>query len=239
MGADQETGRETSKEMTPQEMAAVLRRIVQAVESDQRNHWMEITCAVMLAFASMGSAWCAYQSTLWGGVQTFRLVAASKAGRESSQQALTAVQFRAVDAQMATAYFQAKGQGNEKLAEFLRERFRPDAKAAFDAWLNTDPFNNREAPKNPFVMKEYEQPQEREATRLEEESGKLFDSAQQANVTSDTYVLMTVLFASVLFFGGISGTFQSRGLRRATVSIATILFLATVCAMATMPICRE
>jgi hypothetical protein len=225
--------------LTPEETAAVLRRILEAVEQTQRKRWIEIVCAMVLALASMGSAWCAYQSTLWGGVQTFRLAGAGRAGRESALNALAAVQFRAVDAQMATAYFAAKSQGDEKLAEFLRARFRPDAKVALDAWLLTDPFNNPASPTRPFEMKEYLQPELQASRQFDEEASRLLDAAQQANKTSDTYVLLTVLFASVLFFGGIGGTFQSRPLRATVVSIAAVLFVVTVLSLGEMPICYE
>lgn len=214
-------------------------RILDAVEGDRRKRWVEITCAFVLAFATMGSAWCAYQSTLWGGVQTFRIAAAGKAGQKGTQQELAAFQIRAVDVQLALAYLEARGRSDEKSAEFLRERFRPEAKIAFDAWLKTDPFNNPNAPKRPFEMKEYVQPELQEARRLEDEAARFRNEAQVANETSDTYVLLTVLFASVLFFGGIGGTFQSRPLRLAVIAIAAALFLGTIITLGSMPICRE
>src|SRR5687768_6919289 len=72
---------QSSKALTPQETAAILQRILDAVEQQQRRRWVEVTCAVVLALAAMASAWCAYQANLWGGVQTFRLAAANKANR--------------------------------------------------------------------------------------------------------------------------------------------------------------
>ena len=52
-------------------------------------------------------------------------------------------------------------------------------------------------------------------------------------------MLLTVAFTSVLFFGGIAGSFRSRRLRIAFFFIALLLFVATVAALGTMPICRE
>lgn len=54
--------------------------------------------------------------------------------------------------------------------------------------------------------------------RQEGQSAQEYARAMQANQTSDTYVLLTVLFASVLFFGGIAGTVDSR---RCRISIMT------------------
>ena len=65
------------------------------------------------------------------------------------------------------------------------------------------------------------------------------DEAQKANEISDKYVLLTVMLASVLFFGGISGTIDSRLLRTWLLVTALISFLVTVSILGTMPICRE
>src|SRR5438477_7303588 len=119
-------GTRSPKELTPQETAALLQRILAAVEKDKRTRWMEITCAVVLSLATMSSAWCAYQATLWSGVQTFRLDAAQKAGRESSAIHMEALQLRAFDASMFLSYVNAKNEGNERQEQFLFKRFRPE-----------------------------------------------------------------------------------------------------------------
>ena len=113
---------------------------------------------------------------------------------------------------MFISYIEARSEGNKKLEDFLFSRFRPEAKTAIDAWLKTDPLNNPNAPPHPFRMAEYVQAEQQEARLQEERAGQLLAAANEAKQTSDTYVLLTVLFASVLFFGGISGTFESAGL---------------------------
>jgi hypothetical protein len=227
------------QESTPEEAVALLRRIVTAVEKDRRNRWVEITCAIVLALATTASAWCAYQSTLWGGVQTFRLAAANKSSRASSAANLAALQFQAFDASMGISWMQAKHEGNERQEKFLFDRFRPEMKAAVEAWLKLDPFNNPAAPPGPLKMAEYAQPELAEAKRQEEQSAQEYYAAMQANQTSDAYVLLTVLFASVLFFGGIAGTLDSRRLRINILAIALALFVVTVAFLGTMPICQE
>jgi hypothetical protein len=88
-------------------------------------------------------------------------------------------------------------------------------------------------------MAEYVQPEVQEAKRLDEEEERLQNAAQKANETSDRYALLTVLFASVLFFGGISGALQSSNMVSAPFVMTIVLFLATILALGTMPICRE
>jgi hypothetical protein len=228
-----------AKELTPQETAAILQRILEGVEKDRRGRWVEIACAVVLSLATMATAWCAYQSTLWGGVQTFRLAAANKAGRASSAAHIEALQFRAFDASMVIDWMRAKHESNQRHEQFLFNRFRPETKTAVQAWLATDPFNNPAAPSGPFKMAEYVQPELEEAKRQADLAAEKHAAAQEANQTSDTYVLLTVLFASVLFFGGIAGTLESRQLRVIVLAIALALFAATVVLLATMPMCRE
>lgn len=226
-------------EMTPQETAGILQRILAAVEKDKRTRWVEITCAVVLSLATMSSAWCAYQATLWSGVQTFRLAAAQKAGRDSTAATVAALQFQSFDASMFISYMNAKNEGNERQEKFLFKRFRPEIKTAVEAWLKTDPFNDPKAPQGPFKMAEYVQPELEEAKRHDAQFAKEHAAAEHANHNSDTYVLLTVLFASVLFFGGIAGTIESHRLRVTILVIALVLFVVTVAVLGTMPICRE
>jgi hypothetical protein len=227
------------QEPTPQETYALLLRILASFEKDQRSRWAEIACAVVLSLATVSTAWCAYQATLWSGVQTFRLAAANKADRESSTFQIKALQLLAHDAAMGINWMNAKHEGNQRQEQFLFNRFRPEMKKAVEAWLKTDPLNNPTAPLGPLVMPEYAQPELGEARRLEDLSAQEFAAARKANETSDSYVLLTVLFASVLFFGGIAGTIDSRRMRIAIVSVALSLFLVISVLLATMPICRE
>jgi len=232
-------GQPLPSELTPQEMAAVLGRILEAVEQDKRSRWVEITCAFVLSLATTASAWCAYQSTLWGGVQTFRLAAANKANRASVEETLAALQYKSFDASMFINWMHAKHEGNERHEKFLFHRFRPEAKRAVEAWLKTDPFNDPAAPSGPFKMAEYAQPELDEAKRLDELSAQKHAAAQQANETSDAYVLLTVLFASVLFFGGIASTIDFRRLRIIILAIALVLFVGTLAYLGIMPVCKE
>ncbi len=225
--------------MTPQERDDILRRILITVEKDQRKRWIEIACAIVLSLATMASAWCAYQATLWGGVQTFRLAKANKASRDASQQTIEMMQFRTFDASMFITYIEARSRKDEKVANFLYQRFRPEMRRAVDAWLKTDPDNTPNAPKSPFKMAEYVQEEERDAKRHDEQATEMMSAAREANETSDRYVLLTVLFATVLFLGGIGGTLDSEWLRQTLNILALILFAVMVVVLAIMPLCTE
>src|SRR5213080_4710879 len=205
----------------------------------ETGRWLDIGSAIVLALATMASAWCAYQSALWSGVQTFRLAAVSTAGRDAAAQSMKALELRGLDASMFINYVEARGRGDTSLEDFLYGRFRPEMRKALDAWLKTDPLHNPHAPLTPFQMAEYVQPELLEAQRQQREAEKMEAAARQANQFSDQYVLLTVVFATVLFFGGISGTFRSRRLQLTAFAIAVLLFVVTIVGLGTMPICNE
>ncbi len=217
----------------------LLQRIVNAVEPAKPKHGFEIACAIVLALATTASAWCAYQSKLWGGAQMARANAAVRASREGAVNSLAAVQMRAFDASMFIAYMQARIERNNELEAFLAQRFRPEMKPAVEAWLKLDPLNNPAAPSSPFRMAEYAQKETAEVARQEELAAKAMAAAREARQCSDDYVLLTVIFASVLFFGGIARAFDSRRLRIVLAALAVLLFLGTLAVLTTMPVCRE
>ena len=227
------------KESWPQDTTELLRRILNAVEPAKPRHGFEIACAIVLALATTASAWCAYQSKLWGGAQMARGNAAVRASREVAVNSLAAFQWRAFDASMFISYMQARLETNQAMESFLAPRFRPEMKPALEAWLKLDPLNNPAAPSSPFRMAEYAQKETAEVARQEDLATKAMAASREARRCSDDYVLLTVIFASVLFFGGIARAFDSRPLRASLAALAVLLFLGTLVALATMPICHE
>jgi hypothetical protein len=120
----------------------LLERILKAVEPAKPKRKFEVASALVLSIATTASAWCAYQSKLWGGAQAARAGAGAQATREVAVKTLAAVQLRAFDASMFIAYVQAHFETNQSAETFLAQRFRPDVKPALEAWLKLDGFNN-------------------------------------------------------------------------------------------------
>src|SRR4029078_5652127 len=86
---------------------------------------------------------------------------------------------------------------------FLYARFRPEFRTAFDAWIATDPLGNTSAPSTPFAMADYTVAEARQSDELERQADAFSERARQANQRGDNYVLMTIVFASVLVLLGI------------------------------------
>jgi hypothetical protein len=219
--------------------ASILQRLLSAVEDNTGSRRLEIASAVLLGLAATASAWCGYQSNLWTGVQTFSLVAADEAARKSTQLTLQATQLQTIDLVFFTTFVEATFRGDKKLADFAFARFRPEARKAVNAWLQTDPFNNPNAAVRPLAMAEYASPEREGAKRADEDQARMLPAAQKVIRSSDEYVLLTVRFAAVLFFGSIVSTFESRRLRTSVFLLAVALFTLSTIVLATLPICRE
>lgn len=217
----------------------LLQRILRAVEPAKPKAKFEVISALILSIATTASAWCAYQSKLWGGAQAARAAAGAKAAREIAVNTLAAAQLRAFDASMFIAYIEARFETNRPMENFLAQRFRPDFRPAVEAWLKLDGFNNFSAPPSPLQMAEYVQKELAEAARQQTLAEEATRRSAEARRYSDNYVLLTVLFASVLLFGGIARAFTSPPLRIALTFLSLALFLVTVYAMTSMPICHE
>jgi len=189
------------------------------------KHVAEIISAFLLSFATVASAWCAYQSSRWNGVQTISFFEANNVRSESIRKSNEAFQLAAIDVGMFTEFVVAYTEDNQRMTDIIMQRFRPEMKPAVEAWLATDPFNNTDAPPSPFVMEEYKSAAQVESDRLLTVSEQKFQEARQANQTSDNYVMLTVIFASVLFFCGISTNFENLPIRAILLVIAVIVYV--------------
>ena len=201
---------------------------------------IELMSVILLAVIVIATAWSAYQATLRGGNQTFKLVDANGASRKMTELSLKQVQFSMVDAMMLMQYVEALNAGDQKLADFYFERFRPDFKPAVQAWLDTNPFDNPNAPPHPFVMEEYKRTFAEQAEQMEQLAQSKRDEAQQANQNSDNYVMFTVIYASIIFLGSIATKFSSERVNRICVMIGAVLFVVITASMLVlMPIAME
>ncbi|OOP56356.1 MAG: hypothetical protein AYP45_09915 [Candidatus Brocadia carolinensis] len=205
-------------------------------EKERLKHFIELATTIILALATIASAWCAYQATRWGGIQTFRLSTVNALGRKSSEDTIRAGQMRTMDAILFVEYLKGKQRHKDSLADFFFDRFRPELKQAIAAWLATKPFQNDQAPPHPFVMEEYRLEPEQEAKRLSEEAAQKFEEAKQANENSDKYIMLTVLFASVLFFGGVSTQFENSSYRIAMLAIGAFVLSVALVLLVSYPV---
>ena len=115
--------------------------------------------------------------------------------------------------------------GTSRRCGWPNNRFRPNFLVAFNAWLETHPFTNPDAPKGPTYMPEYRQPELAQATRLDALANSHYAAGEQAGSNSDGYVRTTVYLASVLFLVGISGHFRVRAARLGLIGVGGVILV--------------
>ena len=201
-----------------------------------RDHVIEIIATAILALATIATAWSGYQAARWSGLQATLYSQAVALRVESARVSSAAERFRQIDIVLFTNWINASASGNMELAEKFERRFRPEFKAAFEAWMATDPDNNPDAPSGPFVMPEYYLSLSEQALELEEQAASTFDQGKTANQTSDQYIFNTVILASVLFLAGITSRFNWLTTRVVITIIALAILLYGLYNIATYPI---
>lgn len=205
-------------------------------EVSRFDRWVEFLSAVVLSLATVATAWCAYQSTLWGGDEAVHRAAASTANVQAARYSNEALQRASIQAGLFTQWAAAISQDNQQLAEFLYERFPQELRVATDAWLATRPLENPNSPSSPFFMPEYQLPETEQSRQAEAQAAAELEQANRDDETSDRYVLLTVIFASVLFFGGIAGKFQSRVIDLVMLVISALVFLVGLGILISFPV---
>jgi len=191
---------------------------------------------VLLSLATVGTAWCSFQAATWGGVSQRLTNLSAASSRRAAAAQLQAYQVALLDVLLFSQHINARAGSNETLARFYADRFRGEAKSAFEAWMATRPFENTDAPPHPFVTNFYQPRLLAEAGLAEEESQQLWQKAGEAGRTGRSYVLITVLLASALFCGGTASKFEIPWIRRAVLALGLAAFLFAAGRLMSLPI---
>jgi hypothetical protein len=210
--------------------------LTQDAEPGRYDRHFELAATVLLAIAAVATAWASYQSARWHGEQA-RAQSASIAARvESTRAANVANRQGQIDVALFTQWVDAYARNERELAAFYDKRFRPEFKPAFDAWVATRPRRNPSAPLSPFAMPQYKLAATTTADRLEVKAAASSQRAGSFIERADNYSLAVVLFASSLFFAGISTRLRSATTRMVILGLGCALFLGSVIWIATFPV---
>ena len=117
-------------------------RVLSQGQGDRFDRWVEFLGALVLAIATVATAWSAYQAALWGGDESKFYFEASAAQLEAAHLESRAMQRASFQASLFVEYAAALSTGDQKLADFLYQRFPEELERATDAWLATDPLTN-------------------------------------------------------------------------------------------------
>lgn len=203
---------------------------------DDRRGWQELLVTVLLVVAALATSWSSYQATRWNGEQAaaagrtnaVRIEAARVDGLARSQTQIDVATF--------IAWADADRRGETAVADFYVDRFRPELRVAYDAWIALNPLSNPAAPPTPFAMDEYQVSAKQDAERLDAKAEAAAAEVRRNIQRSSNYVLTVVLYAVVLFFAGMSTRLHSRQLRWAMTIAGCIVLVGALAWLATFPV---
>lgn len=214
---------------------AMLRQILERVSVDRRRGRLELVLAIILSLATLSSTWCGYQANQWGGRQSGNQAAADTAERKAAEYTIVALQLRTFDGIALLEFWEALRQNDAERQAAVRARVRPQLRAAIDAAIADGALHDPTKP-GPLHRPEYVLAEEQAAAQSRDEAARHRAEAGRAGSASDAYVVLTLMFASVLFFGGITGTFTARRVRIGLGCIALLLFLFALVQLIKLPI---
>lgn len=196
----------------------------------------EVIATIVLAIATLATAWSGYQSARWGGLQSTSYSQAGALRTESTRASTQGGQLIQVDIGMFANWINAFAAEDQRLADFYQQRFRDEFQPAFNAWLEMDPATNPDAPPTPFDMPEYRVSKIEESAQLQKDAEGKFAEGNAANQTSDDYILNTVILASVLFLGGIASKFKAMAARWVIIVLSLIILAIGLFNIFTYPV---
>jgi hypothetical protein len=207
-------------------------------EVAERPHsdWVEIAATVLLALAALATAWSSYQASRWNGEQAEAASRANASRTNAARAADLASNQTQIDIATFIQWVDATAHGDQALQQFYEQRFRPEFRPAFDAWLATQPLTNPQAPQTPFVMPEYKLAAKEDAERLDAQTNVLAAEVPRNVQRATNYVLGVVLFAVALFFAGMSTKVRGRASRQALLILGGVVFLGAAAWIASLPV---
>src|SRR5205809_7589196 len=107
-----------------------------------RKGWVEPIVALLMALTTVGTAWCSYQSAAWTRQSNRLLNEFNALERRAGLLTIQGMQQATIHTAMFMELLAAQQAGNEKLVNFYAQRFPPDVRKAYDAWLAPKPFEN-------------------------------------------------------------------------------------------------
>jgi len=192
---------------------------------------MELYNTFILAIATMGVAWCSYQATLWGGIQTFLLAESNKYGRLSQLKVIQSGQNMAMEEAAIISFVNAVLDNDQKKINYIMNGLRPELGAVLSDWMEQRKLHGDSAPAHPMVTPLYNELMKKrleESETMSETSGNKYKEAEKANYNSDRYSFLGVLFSMVMFLGAITTKVVRVYPRFILTVIATIICVAAL-----------
>jgi len=205
-----------------------------SAETVKRDRRVELIAAIMLSAATVVTAWSAYQATRWSGDQAESYTTASALRTESVRSANVANRQVLIDVDTFINWLDAAADGDQARADDIHARMRAEFIPPFDEWLAGAPLDHL-PPGTPFELESYTLAATAEADDLEAQAAQAFEDGTRSNEVGDDFVLAAVLFASVLFFAGLAGTFDSLRAQVLLLGLGALVFVVGTAIVLSLP----
>ena len=192
--------------------------------------------AVLLAVAAVATAWSSYQASRWTGEQAKAFATASASRVESTRSSNLANAQTQIDVAVFIQWVDARLQGEADLVCVLRGTVPRRVQARLPSMAPNRPVRGSSAPPSPFAMDEYQLAATQEADKLSATAEASAELARTYIQRATNYVLGVVLFATSLFFAGISTKLNSTRLRGIILGVGCVIFVLAASWIATFPI---
>ena len=209
---------------------------IEITKPEPKTRWFEPACAMLMAVASVATAWCSYQSWQWSEQSSALDTHGDKIERQAIAWHLEAQETASIQLRLVMEVIAAQMEGNEKLARFYTDRFPPEIKSAYGKWIALNPFEDPAAPPHPFVPALYTPRFEREIRDASAEAARVEAEASIAGHYAGSYLSSTVILAMVLLFASTAEKFDQRRVRMGSLGFAVALFLFAIARMLMLPV---
>jgi hypothetical protein len=181
----------------------------------------DVALAVFAAAATVGFAWCGYQTSAWTRERFEQADLAADLSTEVIGLESEADRIQEADTQLFAEWVAALEAGETEAAAALVELFRPD----FLRLIDERAIATGEVPAvDPFDEPEYSATElRREARELERQAATATDGASDASAAAARYSGIAVTFTAILAATGIAIRFQNTRLRRGFVIVTAAL----------------
>ena len=191
---------------------------------------------MLLALATVATAWSGYQASRWNGEQAKAFSRANAARIESTRASALADAQTQIDVATFTQWVDAYAQHQTAWPTSTSSAFAPSSSRQWTPGSPRKPQQNPNAPLTPFAMPQYQLAARVEAKELEAKADALSAEAGSDVQRATDYVLGVVLFAATLFFAGMSAKLRTRRLRVVLLTFGVAFFVGTIAWIATFPV---
>lgn len=200
-----------------------------------RHRFTEMLAVLLLGVATIGTAWCGYQSSQWNSEQQELGRRASDERVEANRQFGLAIQTIQYDAGMIAQYAKAVVDDDTELQRFFKSSLiRPEFLPTLERWEQEA--TQGRAPTNLLADQDYLDEQLTGYQAAQAEAAATDVESQEAGDNGDDYVLLTLLLAMALFFAGVTTSFKLQGARLVLLALASVSIAYAISKIASLPV---